>query len=578
MARGLVRAMMKRRESANWQFGPVRIPRDIQAALTEPFRLWLPLGPELVPVTIRPGQSVIGRLSLGTTDDLEAARRNLECLAAVRGAWQMLREARPLSLTNEQAHALAGELYRPWARQPRPGTVMAVQHNPETNQWRRVTVPGGEFRAKEWKKIIKGWRQRGEEPEELEAAFGPIIDRLLQEKGIARIDPASRELVLKAFRRALVDAFKHRRRMAKGDFEPDPKAERFPAWQDHRGAGEEELMGEEGPSPPVTITGLFEDWARERDPSASTLGTYGSVMRRFVRFLKHDDARRVTRADVLRFKDQRLADGVSARTIKDGDLAALKAVFGWGLRNDRLEVNPAEGVTLARGKPMRLRPKGFTAEEAGAILAHARSYRRKHKSELEKTALAKRWVPWLCAYTGARVGEVCQLRKQDVREARLPGEEGRVWIITITPEAGPVKDRQAREVPLHEHLIAEGFPAVIEAASEGYLFREPPRAGTSRPGHGGVVNRVATFVREVVPDRRVSPNHGWRHTFKTIGREAEIEGLILDAICGHAPGSVGASYGDVSVKAMAKALKKFPRFEVPASPPPSPQPRSQKGV
>lgn len=48
-------------------------------------------------------------------------------------------------------------------------------------------------------------------------------------------------------------------------------------------------------------------------------------------------------------------------------------------------------------------------------------------------ALAKRWLPWVCAYTGARVGEIAQLRKQDVAH-----EHGR-WVLVITPEARPLK-------------------------------------------------------------------------------------------------------------------------------------------
>ena len=49
------------------------------------------------------------------------------------------------------------------------------------------------------------------------------------------------------------------------------------------------------------------------------------------------------------------------------------------------------------------------------------------------SAAARRWVPWLCAYTGARVGEIMQLRGVDVVE-----QDG-VNVIAITPEAGTVK-------------------------------------------------------------------------------------------------------------------------------------------
>ena len=75
-------------------------------------------------------------------------------------------------------------------------------------------------------------------------------------------------------------------------------------------------------------------------------------------------------------------------------------------------------------------------------------------------------------------------------------------------------------------------------------------------------NRLTDFAREVVTDLKVAPNHGWRHTFKTIGREVGIEDSVLDGICGHAPPTVGKSYGGVSITAQVRAFAMFPRFAV----------------
>ena len=37
---------------------------------------------------------------------------------------------------------------------------------------------------------------------------------------------------------------------------------------------------------------------------------------------------------------------------------------------------------------------------------------------------------------------------------------------------------------------------------------------------------------------------------------------MLDAICGHAPATVGRSYGEPDLADKASALRKFPRFKV----------------
>jgi integrase len=68
-------------------------------------------------------------------------------------------------------------------------------------------------------------------------------------------------------------------------------------------------------------------------------------------------------------------------------------------------------------------------------------------------------------------------------------------------------------------------------------------------------------VRTVVTDPNVKPLHGFRHTFKTRGRDAGIEDSVLDVICGHAPRSVGGAYGSVTLAGQRAGLAKFPRFK-----------------
>jgi len=310
-----------------------------------------------------------------------------------------------------------------------------------------------------------------------------------------------------------------------------------------------------------SLTSLLEGWWKEAQATGrkpSTYESYRNTIASFVKFLGHDDASRVTPANVVAFKDHRLASvnprtgkPVSPKTVKDSDLAGLKTVFGWAVSNLKIPSNPAQGITIKLGKETRLRSKGLTDAEAAALLRHADNHRQ--GNEKPKMYAAKRWIPWLCAYTGARVGELAQLRKQDVRQ------ENGIWYILITPEAGTVKTNEARMVALHEHLVEKGFPAFAAASEDGHLFLTPDAAGKVLGRLQALKNRLVEFAREVVTDENVSPNHGWRHRFKTLCREAGIGGSIMDAMQGHSAKTVGDAYGDVTVKAMANALAKFPK-------------------
>jgi integrase len=316
------------------------------------------------------------------------------------------------------------------------------------------------------------------------------------------------------------------------------------------------------PTPTVTLTGILEGWWKEAKATGrkpSTHESYRNTIAGLVTFLGHDDAEQVTPEDIVRFKDHRLASinprngkPISAKTVKDSDLAGLKTLFGWAVSNRKLTTNPVTGITIKLGKPQKLRSKGLMEDEAKAILSAALKVTR--GGESAGTFAAKRWVPWLAAYTGARVGELAQLRKQAVRQ------EGEHWTIRLTPEAGTIKTNEARTVVLHPHLVELGFPAFAEAAPAGHLFLKPNKSGDVLGPLQGLKNRLSEFVRGIVKDPNVAPMHGFRHRFKTVGMDAGVPTRILDAIQGHAARTAGDSYGDVTVKAMAMAMERVPRI------------------
>lgn len=315
------------------------------------------------------------------------------------------------------------------------------------------------------------------------------------------------------------------------------------------------------PDEKATLTGLCEDWWEEAKAAGrkpSTHESYRNTTKSLVAFLGHDDAALVTPEDIVGFKDYRLSSinprtgkPISAKTVKDSDLSGLKTLFGWAVTNRRLVSNPALGITIKLGKRRVTRAKGFTDDEAQALLKAADALTR--GNEQPKTFDAKRWIPWLCAYTGARVGELCQLRKQDVK--RVDGH----WVIHINPEAGTVKTDEARDVVMHEHLLAKGFPTFAQDNKEGPLFLTPGKDGDVLGPLQGLKNRLAAAARDTIKDTRVMPNHGWRHRFKTVARSVGMDSRVVDAIQGHAPRTAGDDYGDVTAAAMALAIAKFPR-------------------
>ncbi|WP_336978555.1 DUF6538 domain-containing protein [Altererythrobacter fulvus] len=318
------------------------------------------------------------------------------------------------------------------------------------------------------------------------------------------------------------------------------------------------------PEPAVTITGMFEGYASQDGINEATARQFRAIIKHLVAFLGHDDAKAVTLPDLARWREHLLqepmADGKprSAKTINGSYLAAANVVFSYGLNMLLIAANPTTGLAKARvPKVAKLREKDFTKAERRTILAAALLPTDGRLSQ--ERAFARRWVPWLCAYTGARVNEMTQIRKEDIQ--KIDG----VWTVRITPEAGGVKTNEARTVPLHEHLIDQGFVAAISGKDDGPLFYDPDRqrGGSVRGQHKKVGMFLAQWVRDLgVNDPNVQPNHAWRHTFKGICLEAGIEERAADYMQGHASKGQGRKYGSNTIPALANQLAKFPRFEI----------------
>ncbi len=340
--------------------------------------------------------------------------------------------------------------------------------------------------------------------------------------------------------------------------------------QDRERMAAAELLAEVRKQDAVPLMDLFDAYVGERKPAPATVKRWRPVMDHKIAFLGHDDATRITKANVVAWKDALLAetkpDGTPiriARTVKETYLASLKIVLETGRENGMLRHNAAADVKVRAPKKIRLRKPGFTDDEALTILRATMEPQSKFLAP--ELRLARRWIPWLCAYTGARIGEMAQLRAEDVTE--IDG----VWAVRITPEAGSTKSGSARDVPLHPHLIEQGFPAVVTAKGKGPLFYNPERGRGGKdanPHYKRIGEKIGAWVRKLgVDDPRLQPNHAWRHRFETEMRRWKLDYEARHVLVGHAFPTESLTYGEWGVAALKSEVDKLPRFDLSRDPP-----------
>lgn len=298
------------------------------------------------------------------------------------------------------------------------------------------------------------------------------------------------------------------------------------------------------------------------------------VIERFIEWIKHRDLARVTPQDAVRWRDYMISQGIAPKAVRDVWLAAPRSVATHMLNALRLEINPFAGIKVEGVKAWKEDDeRGFDPEQALTILS-ATVATPSHLTSAEMRA-ARRWVPWICAYTGARVNEITSLLPSDVQQ--ILGH----WCFVLRPEI--TKGKRLRRVPVHKHLRDQKFMAFVEARRKlgKPLFYDPDRA---RGGKGAnpqwqkVAERLGDWVRDTLKITGVQPNHGWRHLWREIVRGTKMKPELCDYMCGHESKSgTGARYGKRKVPVLAKELDLFPRFKVPAlNRPPAPLKRTRR--
>lgn len=348
----------------------------------------------------------------------------------------------------------------------------------------------------------------------------------------------------------LAGAYDVLERRAWGDYSPDPTPETFPAYLDAQGT---ERGG-------VGCWDLFAEYVEAVKPASGTINRWRAVFTHLQDAFPKRSADSLTEGEARAWVGALVTPKRSPVTVDAVWVSSANIVFAWAAKRKRIRVNPFAGVKIDVPRTVILREtKAFKPEEAQVILRAASAI----SNTRDAFPRAKRWVMWLCAYSGARSGEIAQLRGVDVTS------RGSFHVMRLTPEAGDMKTSKARTVPVHEHLVEQGFIEMVRAHGDGPLFFNE-RAATEEakdplnPTRSPAVKtrgRLGAWVRQLgIDDPEVGPTHGWRHTFKQIAERVGITEKIHDAITGHVAPTEGRKYGAPTVDDMAEELRKFPRY------------------
>ncbi|WP_342028053.1 DUF6538 domain-containing protein [Afifella marina] len=473
-----------------------RVPADLREKARGRM-ITLPVAGE--PRRVRAGAEV--KVSLSTREATEAKKRFREAEVALEGFWEALRNG-PQKLSHKQALALAGEVRAEW--------IAAFDEEPATEAiWQNVIRANA--LAQEGRRTPLSIPTEHERDLAIEKRFGKITDIWLSLRGL-EIDSVSRWRVLEHVARSMDDVARVNRQKATGDYSDTGETNRYPEFEAPKPAA----VPPSGVMFAEIIKKEAEIRSRGKDSEPlpkNTIDKFTRHTREFAKFIGSERASDTTRQKAAAWLDHMREEADKGKKLSNktmGDkLASLKAVLGWGRQHDFgffPEGNPVSGIRPPTARSIPQGSRTFTLVEARAILQACRA----------ETEPERRWLPWLMAYSGARINEVAGLTRDDFFE-----RDGDSFYHIRSNAVRRIKTRTSeRRVPLHPAIVEEGFLAFLKEQKKGVRLFD---------------NRADEALRKWVGrellTRDVPPNHGWRHLFEDLctnaGRRSYAEASAM---------------------------------------------------
>lgn len=257
---------------------------------------------------------------------------------------------------------------------------------------------------------------------------------------------------------------------------------------------------------------------------------------------------------------QRLgAKPVSPVTVNK-NLSALSALYAWAKREGYTEANPCDGLHYDIKKRQNPRPP-FDSAQLNKILKSPlftgfERDGREYKKGDQQTRDWRFWLPLVCLFTGARIGEIAQLWVDD-----LGYQDGAPFIHIRHDESRGqrTKSGYSRYAPVHSKLQQIGFLDFVskqrQRANRTGEFKLFPELFVDDRAQNGRASRFWRTYLERIGIKRGGDgfgSHSFRHGLADQLRLAGFFDQDIAVVLGHNQATVTSGYGKLRQGTVAK--------------------------
>ncbi len=315
----------------------------------------------------------------------------------------------------------------------------------------------------------------------------------------------------------------------------------------------------------VYLGDIVTAWAKERTPEPQTVRIHERAVERFHEYAGRHPVATITKAHVVRFKDQMLAAGQTA-TNTDSYLTNIRTLLNYAVSNLKAEYNAADGIRVGERRNAKGARLPFDLPALKAIFSSPVYSEGFRPERINWTPDAAYWFPLIALYSGARVEEIAQLSPEDVYLETyhdLDEKERTAWVVRFTDlgDGQGVKNTgSVRRIPIHSALIERGLVEFAQARKgHARIFETAPDSrGREGANWGKWFGKYLRAACNVTNERMTF--HSFRHTFKDVARERGIDESVSRALMGHAGKDVADRvYGGLTypLRPLVEAMSRY---------------------
>jgi len=245
-------------------------------------------------------------------------------------------------------------------------------------------------------------------------------------------------------------------------------------------------------------------------------------------------------------------------------ISTISPFFDWLKSEGFTELQPFVGLHQKPKRGQNARPPLSTAQLktiiTSPLFTGCQGDKAEHLPGSSKVSDWRKWIPLVCLFTGARIGEIAQLRVNDIFN-----EHG-IWFLSLKEDENTgqqTKGRKSRITPVHSQLEKIGFLDFVKAAQTSLSDQENRLLfqGLAPGKRGQYGDQPSDWWRDYLARIGVKKgsdglgSHSFRHTISDKLRQAGyLDAAFGPLILGHSNKSVTAGYGIVR-EGNAKTLK-----------------------